>query len=166
LGSRFTNSGFHFDVSGLAPDTYQITAYAHSALTGTFNQAQTATVTMPMPNVIVSLDVPGAGQTVAQSFALGGWAVDLAHPSTSDVSFLHVYALPANGGAAIYLGAPATGVSRTDVGGVYGAQFTPSGWDLIAALPPGTYTVVCYPWSTVVQEFRPEAAVARVIYVQ
>jgi hypothetical protein len=166
FGSRFTNSAFNLSVGGLAPDTYQVTAYARSMVTGTFNHAQTATVTIPVPNVIVSLDVPGAGQTVAQTFALGGWAVDLAHPSTAGVSFLHVYAFPSDGSPPIYLGAPATGVNRPDIAAIYGAQFAASGWSLTASLPPGGYTLVCYPWSTVVQGFRHEAAVTRVIYVQ
>jgi hypothetical protein len=125
-----------------------------------------ATITIPTPNVIVTIDTPGALQSVGQPFVLAGWAIDLAHPTESGVSMLHFYAYPADGSPPIYVGAATTGGSRPDVGAQYGSRFSPSGWGLmVSGLPVGGYTIVAYPWSTVTQGFRYEAAVTRSIYV-
>jgi hypothetical protein len=43
-GSQFTNSGYNVTVSGLPPGQYQIVVYAHSTVTGTFNQSRVVTV--------------------------------------------------------------------------------------------------------------------------
>jgi uncharacterized repeat protein (TIGR03803 family) len=45
-GPRFTNSGFTLTGFGLAPGRYQITAFAHSAVSGTFNLTASASVTV------------------------------------------------------------------------------------------------------------------------
>jgi hypothetical protein len=46
FGSRFESSGYAVQVADLPPGTYDIVVYAHSAATGTFNQAQTVRVTV------------------------------------------------------------------------------------------------------------------------
>ena len=46
LGAQFTNSGYNVTVSGLAPGQYQIAVYAHSTVTGTFNQSRVVSVTI------------------------------------------------------------------------------------------------------------------------
>jgi hypothetical protein len=43
-GSQFTNSGYNVTVSGLPPGQYQLAVYAHSTVTGTFNQSRVVTV--------------------------------------------------------------------------------------------------------------------------
>jgi hypothetical protein len=44
FGTRFTRSGFNASVAGLPPGTYAVVVYAHSAASGTFNQAQSVRV--------------------------------------------------------------------------------------------------------------------------
>ena len=114
----------------------------------------------------MGIDAPAANAWVGQPFYVGGWAIDLSHPTASGVSALHVYAYPHNGGPPIYLGAPSTGGWRGDIGGAYGSRFSPSGWGFhVSGLPAGGYTLVFYPRSTVTDSFRFEAAVTRVVYV-
>ena len=43
-GWQFTNSGYNVTVSGLPAGQYQIVVYAHSTVTGTFNQSRVVTV--------------------------------------------------------------------------------------------------------------------------
>jgi hypothetical protein len=166
FGEAFRNSGFTMSATGLSPGTYTIVAYAMSTVTGTFSQAQSATITIPTPNVILSIDAPGASATVGQPFGISGWAIDYAHPTSVGVDALHVYAYPATG-APIFLGIATTGGARADIGAAYGARFTHSGWGLTASgLPAGWYTLVVYPHSTVTNDFRFEAAATRAVYVQ
>jgi hypothetical protein len=116
--------------------------------------------------VITWIDAPTEGASVAQPFGLTGWSIDAAHPTASGVSVLHVYAYPHAGGPPVYLGAPATGGWRPDVGAAYGSRFSTSGWGLtVSGLPAGYYTLVLFPFSTVTQDFRYEAAVTRVLFV-
>jgi hypothetical protein len=165
FGEQYRYSGFNMMASGLAPGTYTIAVHAHSAVTGNWD-LRTATITIPTPNVLVAVDTPGPNQTVGQPFYIGGWAIDANHPTESGVSALHVYAYPADGSAPIFLGAPSTGGYRPDVASIHGARFAPSGWGLTASgLAPGWYTLIFYPWSTVTQSFRFEAAVTRTVYV-
>jgi hypothetical protein len=46
LGSRFTNSGYSLAIGGLPPGVSQLVVFAHSTVTGTFNQARIVTVTV------------------------------------------------------------------------------------------------------------------------
>jgi uncharacterized repeat protein (TIGR03803 family) len=46
FGPQFTNSGFTLAAVGLAPGRYQITAFAHSTVSGTFNLTASASVTV------------------------------------------------------------------------------------------------------------------------
>ena len=46
FGSQFTNSGYSLTGSGLAPGAYDLVVYAHSAVTGTFNNAQAVRITI------------------------------------------------------------------------------------------------------------------------
>jgi hypothetical protein len=46
-GSQFTNSGHNLAASGLSSGTYDVVVYAHSTVTGTFNQALVVRITTP-----------------------------------------------------------------------------------------------------------------------
>ena len=165
LGEQFRYCGFTLSATGLAPGTYQIVVSAFSAVTNTFNQSRAATITIPAPNVLLSIDTPVPNQTVAQPFAIAGWAIDLAHPTASGVSMIQVSATPIGGGPAIPLGTAPTGGARPDVGGIYGARFIPSGWGVgVSGLAAGTYTLSVSAYSTVTDSYRPP--VTRVIHVQ
>ena len=45
-GDPFAPSGYELTVSGLAPGVYDVVAYAHSTVTGTFNNAHVVRVTV------------------------------------------------------------------------------------------------------------------------
>jgi hypothetical protein len=147
FGSRFTNSGFGLTVRGLAPGTYQMTAYAHSSVANAFNAARSVNVVVTT-NLRTSVDVPGGGQTVPSRFTIAGWSVDLAAASGTGVNTLHVWAFPTGGGSPQFLGAAAYGGARPDVGAIFGSQFTNSGYGLTASgLSPGGYRLAIYPYS-------------------
>ena len=77
---------------------------------------------------------------------------------------MHVWAYPVGGGAPIFVGAATPGESRPDVGAVYGARFTQSGFDLIAdGLPPGPYDLAVFPWSDTAGAFLPATVIQIVV---
>jgi YD repeat-containing protein len=148
-GAPFGPSGFGL-TANLAAGYYQVIVYAHSSVTATWSQAQSAYVTVSSA-VVASIDIPTDNQTVGQPFVIGGWAVDTAAASGNGVPVLHIYAYPGSGGPPVFLGAPSTGVSRPDIGAwLQDARFTPSGYNLtVSGLAPGTYFLVVYPYSSV-----------------
>jgi hypothetical protein len=110
------------------------------------------------PQTIV--DVPGTGRVfrAGEAFYVGGWAADLDSTFGTGVDTVHVWAYPidASGRALdpIFLGPAIYGGARPDVGAVYGDHFTDSGYGLIVnGLPPGTYDLAVFPYSTVVNHF-------------
>jgi hypothetical protein len=46
FGSQFTNCGFSLDGATLAPGGYDVVVYAHSSVTGTFNNVQIRRITV------------------------------------------------------------------------------------------------------------------------
>jgi phospholipase D-like protein len=100
-----------------------------------------------MPSM--ALDRPGSGTAVGRTFIASGWALDRAAWTGTGADTVHVYAQPTAGGAAIFLGAATYGLSRPDVGAVFGSRFTNSGFQLTASrVPPGNYTITAYMHST------------------
>jgi hypothetical protein len=78
---RFRYSGFDLTTSvALAPNTYQIMAFAYSTFYGGFNQAQTVTIDIRTPNPAQWIDIPGSGAQVGATFVVAGWAIDLNAP--------------------------------------------------------------------------------------
>jgi hypothetical protein len=80
---------------------------------------------------------------------------------------VHVWAYPVDtSGKAldpIFLGQAFYGGARPDVGAVYGDRFGTSGYGIIVnSLPPGTYDLAVFAYSTVVNNFTP-AKVVRVV---
>jgi hypothetical protein len=56
------------------------------------------------------------------------------------VDAIHVYAVPTAGGPPVFLGEAAYGVARSDIGALFGARFTNSGYQLVVdTLAPGSY---------------------------
>jgi hypothetical protein len=154
FGGQFTNSGFGLVVSGLSPGTYTLMVFAHSSVTGTFNQARLANVTVA-PSQNMSLDYPASGATFSGAFVVAGWAIDRSASSGTGVDTVHVWAFPTNGDTAIFAGSGGYGVARSDVGAAYGSQFTNSGFQTWASgLPPGTYTIVVYAHSAITGTFN------------
>ena len=152
-GTQFSNAGYSVSASGLALGRYRVVAYAHSVVTGTFNQSQFADVTVAA-NPVMAIDVPSSDALLGTTFRVAGWAADRAAPSGIGVDAVHVWAFPAGGGAPTFVGQAALGAPRADVGAVFGAQFTNCGYDLNATLARGTYTLGVYARSTVTGSFN------------
>ena len=154
-GSRFNNSGFNASVRGLAPNVYQLVAFARSTATGTFNQYQSVVVTV-RNSPAMALDTPSAGSR-PQPFTVAGWAIDVASTSGTGVDSVHVWAYPnpGSGQPPIFLGVATYGGQRADVGGIFGSRFGPSGYSLaVNSLTRGvTYDIVVYARSTVSNSF-------------
>jgi hypothetical protein len=157
--TRFNASGYTLAVSSaLAPGTYRVVVFGRSTVTGAFTAASFADITVAA-DPQMALDAPGDNTTQSQPFAVSGWAVDRGAATGAGVSTVHVYAFPVTGGVitgpAVFVGLPTMGGSRPDIGGVYGAQFTNSGFTLNASgLTPGQYMLVVYAQSTVTGTFN------------
>jgi uncharacterized repeat protein (TIGR03803 family) len=155
-GAPFTNSGFSLSTSTpLAPGGYTLVVYARSVVSGSwFWQTRTITVREP-GDPLMTIDVPSAGASVRQPFALAGWAIDRDAPSGPGVDTIHAWAYPVNGDPPIFVAAGPANVRRADVGAAFGAQFTDSGYGLIVSgLPPGQYHIAVHARSTVTGTFN------------
>ncbi len=172
FGSAFTNSGFHFTITGLGPGAYMLGVYARSTVTGAFNIVKTLHFTVSA-TALMSIDAPGAEATLTgDGFTVAGWAMDRSVESTSPsgtgVDALHVYAFPnpGSGQPAIFLGLATLGVARPDVGGIYGSRYGHSGYTLDVSrsaigLAPGVYNIAVIAHSAVSNTFN-NVAVIRV----
>ncbi len=105
----------------------------------------------PPPSTLkawVWVDTPKRLNTVPNTFAVAGWAVDQAVTnSVTGIDAVHIYAYPncvACGGKPMLLGGAAYGRSRPDVGKVFGARFTASGYHRIVTLADGVYDLVVF----------------------
>ena len=99
----------------------------------------------PEPPHIVFIDAPAANQAASQPIAFGGWAIDKRTSYLTGMDAVHVYAQPAGGGTPVFIGAANYGGARPDVGAVYGAQYTNSGFSIIVkGLPQGPYNFTAY----------------------
>jgi glucose/arabinose dehydrogenase len=97
------------------------------------------------PAPFLFVDTPSEGAHVHQPFLIAGWALDLAATSGTGIRAIHVWAYPATGAPPQFVGSATMGVNRGDVGALFGAQFTPSGYGLLGrGLLPGTYHLVVY----------------------
>jgi glucose/arabinose dehydrogenase len=160
FGSRFTNSGYSFQVRGLMPDSYLFVVYALSVVTGAYTAETLLLSVGAQPNLFI--DAPTSNASVGQPFLVAGWAADFAAASGTGMAAVHVWAIADANGAASFLGSTALGFDRPDVAAFSGAQFRPSGWALTATgLPPGGYQIVAYGFSSVSNAFT----VAKVVHV-
>ena len=83
--------------------------------------------------------------------AIAGWSLDPQATQGNGIGAVHVWATKIDSGAAspFFLGQATLGVTRADVGALYGAQFGAAGYRLnLPPMAPGTYDVVVYAWST------------------
>jgi hypothetical protein len=171
FGSRFTNTGFHFTITGLGPGTGTLNVYAHSTVTGTYSILRSVPFTVGATS-LMSIDLPQAEQTIAApEFDVDGWSIDRNVESTaiagSGVDSLHVYAYPnpgTTGGPPIFLGVATVGKIRPDVAALYGSRYETSGYGLhvdraTAGLAPGVYNIVVHSHSTVTGTFTTNALV-------
>jgi hypothetical protein len=164
FGASFTNSGFNLSVSGLSPGRYLLVVFAHSTVAGTFNSSRSVDITIsgPSSDPLMNVDTPQPGSHPGSSFVIAGWAIDRGAPNGTGVDTIHVWAYPV-GGSPFFLGVGTYGSARPDVGGVFGARFTNSGYGLnVSGLGAGTYDLAVYGRSTVTGTFN-QVRVVRVI---
>ncbi|MEO7272622.1 MAG: BACON domain-containing carbohydrate-binding protein, partial [Vicinamibacterales bacterium] len=112
------------------------------------------------PRVVI--DTPSPSAAVEAGVTIAGWAADLESSDGAGMATVHVWAYPAGGGAAVFLGVASTGLARPDVAAAFGDQFASTGYELTGRrLAPGTYDLAVFGWSQVRAAFAP-AAVVRV----
>jgi hypothetical protein len=100
--------------------------------------------------VLVAVDSPPAGSTVAVNVVLRGWAADPAASSGTGVDQVEVYLDGERGAGGTSLGNAAYGAPRPDVARHLGApRFAASGFALPVSLPPGPHTLYVYAHSSV-----------------
>jgi subtilisin family serine protease len=156
-GSQFATSGFHLSTTtSLSEGSYTLVVYAHSSVSGTFNNSRAVPITVAIATEpIMFVDLPGEAAALSFPFRVAGWAVDRAAPSGSGVDAIHVWAFPLGGGSPVFLGeAPRN--SRPDVANAFGSQFSMSGFNLevTGGLTPGNYTLVVFAHSSVTGTFN------------
>jgi subtilisin family serine protease len=155
-GGQFASSGWAITVNGLPPGVYTLNAYARNTFNGMFSQVKGVSDVIVGPDPRVTIDTPANDSAVAEPFTFSGWAIDRAAAAGTGVDAIHVYAYPnpGSGTSPIFVGTADYGFARANVGALFGAQFTNSGWGIpIAALPPAPYQLVAYAHSTVSRSF-------------
>ena len=122
------------------------------------------TVTLNVTGATIAVDTPTEGATVSNGFSISGWAIDLGAATGTGVSSVQAYAYRASG-APIYLGTATYGAARSDVGSIYGARFTNSGYSLqVHNLTPGaSYQISVFAKSTVTNAFASSHSVNVVV---
>ena len=98
----------------------------------------------------MALDTPQAGEAVAGTFTVAGWALDPQAAIGSGIEAVHVWAQRRDvpGADPVFLGAAALDGPRADVAQAYGAQFLQPGFSLTTSgLASGTYEVTAYAWN-------------------
>lgn len=155
LGSQFTNTGYGLTAT-LPAGTYTLAVYAHSTVNNSWNTPALVNVTVqpPQSRPLMWVDAPAQNQTISQNVFVGGWAVDTASSSGPGVDAVHVWAYPQGSSTAVFVGASTTGVSRPDVGAVFGSQFSTAGFNVTGTLAQGVYTLVVFAHSSVTGTFN------------
>ena len=152
FGAQFMQSAYGVIVSGLPPGAYRIVVYAWVSAAANFAASRFVDVTITS-STIVLIDTPRNLADVGRPFLLAGWAADPAAATGTGINTIHVWAFPTNGGPPVFIGVPAMGGSRPDVGAYLGGRFTPSGYNILANLTPGTYDLSVYGHSSVTHTF-------------
>jgi hypothetical protein len=118
-----------------------------------------AILTVSEPSIpTMGIDTPADQGAVGPVFSITGWAIDRAATSGTGVDGIHVYAFPRNGdgtlGSPTFLGVGTYGAARSDIGAVFGSQYTNSGFSLTASgLSSGVYLIQVFLHSAVVGAF-------------
>jgi hypothetical protein len=156
LGAQFTNTGFGLTTIPLSPGGYTLAVYAHSTVNNSWNTPSlvNVTVTAQPSHPMMWVDLPAQNQTLSQNIFVAGWAVDTAAASGPGVDAIHVWAYPADGSAAKFVGAASVGGGRPDIGNWLGPQFGTAGFAVGGTLPPGLYTIVVFAHSAVTGTFN------------
>jgi hypothetical protein len=169
FGSQFTNSGFHFTITGMGPGSYVLGVYGRSTVTNTFSAVKMVPITVNA-NALMSIDVPAPEATVTnRNFAIAGWAIDrqvegIAPGVGVDAIHMYAYHNPGSGETPVFLGVATLGIARSDVATLYGPRYTNSGYVLqvdwnALGLGAGLYNLVAVAHSTATGTFNNLAVV-------
>ena len=160
FGSQFTNSGFHFTLTGVGPGTHDLAMYAHSTVSGKFDKVTVNRITVSQ-NLLMGIDLPSAESRIGATSWLAGWAIDRSAASGTGVDTVHIYAYkdPGSGTPPVFLGVAVYGQSRPDVAAIYGSRYTNSAFALQTTLTPGVYDIVMFAHSTATNTFNNWAVV-------
>jgi hypothetical protein len=163
FGAQFGGAGFTLTTT-LPSGTYTVRAFVHVAATNNYDLSQAAVVTVgPASDPVMNVETPGNGAVKSHTgFTIGGWAIDRGATSNTGVDAVHIWAFPASGGPAIFVGAATPG-ARPDVQAAYGANFLNSGFTLTAVLPADTYTIGVFALSNIAGYFNQVKWVSGVI---
>jgi hypothetical protein len=101
-----------------------------------------AFVAAPPATGRMAIDVPTG--TSGTSVRVAGWALKQLGVDTVGTDAIHVWALPAGGGAPLFVGSATSRVARPDVASVFGGEFLMSGYDITGTLAPGTYDLAVF----------------------
>jgi hypothetical protein len=153
-GAQFGNSGYHLEVSTLAPGTYTLVVYGHSTVTHAFSVEQHVRVTIGPRQPMMWIDTPAPNAIVGGTFSIAGWALEFNSPTGTGVDLIHVWATSTTTGVASFQGAATYGLNRPDILGWLGPQYSASGFSLTGSLAPGTYWLSIYAHSTETGTFR------------
>src|SRR5260221_2543386 len=165
-GAQFANAGFSLTTSAsLAPGDYTLVVYARSTVSGLFfSQARALAVRAP-GDPLMTIDTPPNGANAGQPLNLAGWAIDRDAVTGPGVDAVHVWAFPTDGSPARFVGTGQLNFARGDVGAIFGAQFTDSGYNVtVSGLPPGQYQIAVYAHSTVTGTFNQSRAVTVTVF--
>ncbi len=129
VGSTYTNSTYAFKVNVLSRSGNNFVVSVQTTITTQIN-----------------MDAPVNGSAQTKPLTITGWAINRTATAGTGIDLVHVYATPI-GGSAVFLGVATYGSARSDIGAIYGSQFTNCGWTLSGAggsLTPGTYTITAF----------------------
>lgn len=142
-------------------------SYARNGGSITSQIIATATSTgPPQGGVEMFVDAPGPGSTITPPFAVAGWAVDTRAANDNGIDTIHIWAVPTNGSAAVFVGIAIPDTDRNDVAQIFGQNHKKSGYGVVMSnLPPGQYTLVFYPHSSVTGAFDYSKVATRSITV-
>ena len=152
-------TSFDWNPSGTPAGLYYIYAQVSDGIQtkGAYSDApiNTGATTMAPPEPHLALDAPTNGSTIGTSFAVSGWALDKGAASGTGIDLVAVYAFPTSGAPSTFLGFATLGGSRPDIGGVFGSQFTNSGFTLnvVGTIGDGTYQITALGHSTVASDY-------------
>jgi hypothetical protein len=153
---------FVWNTLGVPSGTYYIYAQASDGrdTRGAYSTGPIV-VSGPQSDAHLAMDAPANGASVGASFTVSGWALDRAASSGTGIDQVHVYGYPnpGSGTPPVFLGAATYGSSRPDIGGIFGSQFTNSGYTLsVSNVAGGQYQVTAFGRSTVTNTFSVTAS--------
>jgi hypothetical protein len=97
------------------------------------------------PQARIAIDTVAPNATVPSSFTVGGWVALGGSRTGTGVDTIHIWAVPAAGGAPVFVGATSGGLSRPDIGAIHGGAAADSGYSVPAGpLAPGDYYLAVF----------------------